>query len=82
MKNSHVGIGVADVECVDTINVLNATKHAMNIACKKLKKRPDILLIDGNFEINTEIVNIPIIKGDQKSISIKGSLNHCKGCAR
>ena len=70
LKNSHVGIGVADVECVDTINVLNATKRAMNTAYKKLKKRPDILLIDGNFKINTEIVNIPIIKGDQKSISI------------
>ena len=70
LKNSHVGIGVADVECVDTINILNATKYAMNIAYKKLEEIPDILLIDGNFKINAEIANIPIIKGDQKSISI------------
>mgnify|MGYP001291387138 CR=1 FL=1 len=70
LENSYVGIGVADVECIDTINILNATKYAMNIAYEKLAKKPDILLIDGNFEINTEIVNMSIIKGDQKSISI------------
>ena len=69
-KNSYIGIGVADVECVDTINVLNATKYAMNTAYKRLEKKPDILLVDGNFEISGEIANIPIIKGDEKSISI------------
>ena len=70
LKKSYVGIGIGDVECIDTINILNATKYAMNIAYKKLSKKPDILLIDGNFEINSEIINVPIIKGDQKSISI------------
>ena len=70
LKKSYVGIGIGDVECIDTINILNATKYAMNIAYKKLAKKPDILLIDGNFEINSEIINVPVIKGDQKSISI------------
>ncbi len=70
LKKSYVGIGIGDVECIDTINILNATKYAMNIAYKKLSKKPDILLIDGNFEINSDIINMPVIKGDQKSISI------------
>ena len=70
LKKSYVGIGIGDVECIDTINILNATKYAMNIAYKKLAKKPDILLIDGNFEINSEIINVPVIKGDQKSVSI------------
>ncbi len=70
VRESCVGIGIGDVECIDTINILNATKYAMNRAFKQLPKKPDVLLIDGNFEINSEILNIPIVKGDQKSLSI------------
>lgn len=70
IKSSDVGIGIADVECIDSINILNATKYAMNLAIVMLSKKPDMLLIDGNFMINDKIDNIPIIGGDRKSLSI------------
>ena len=70
IKSSNVGIGVADVECIDSINILNATKYAMNLARMMLNKKPDMLLIDGNFTINNKIENVPIIGGDGKSLSI------------
>jgi len=70
IKSSNVGIGVADVECIDSINILNATKYAMNLARMMLNKKPDLLLIDGNFTINNKIENVPIIGGDGKSLSI------------
>lgn len=70
IKSSNVGIGIADVECIDSINILNATKKAMNLASTMLNKEPDMLLIDGNFTINNKIENVPIIGGDRKSLSI------------
>lgn len=70
IKSSNIGIGIADVECIDSINILNATKKAMNLARAMLSKKPDILLIDGNFTINNKIENVPIIGGDRKSLSI------------
>ena len=70
IKSSNVGIGIADVECIDSINILNATKKAMNLASSMLNKKPDMLLIDGNFTINNKIENVPIIGGDRKSLSI------------
>ena len=70
IKSSNVGIGIADVECIDSINILNATKKAMNLARAMLNKKPDVLLIDGNFTINNKIENVPIIGGDRKSLSI------------
>ena len=70
IKSSNVGIGIADVECIDSINILNATKYAMNLARVMLSKKPDMLLIDGNFIINNKIDNVPIIGGDRKSLSI------------
>ena len=54
IKSSNVGIGIADVECIDSINILNATKYAMNLARVMLSKKPDMLLIDGNFIINNK----------------------------
>ena len=70
IKSSNVGIGIADVECIDSINILNATKYAMNLAGSMLSKKPNVLLIDGNFTINNQIKNVPIIGGDRKSLSI------------
>ena len=47
MQNFIVGIGVSDVDKIDTINILNATKYSMVQACKSLKIIPHLLLIDG-----------------------------------
>lgn len=64
------GIGIADVETIDRINILHATFLAMRKAVDALPSSPDYLLIDGNqipyFVIPTEA----IVQGDAASISI------------
>jgi len=60
-----------DNNVIDEINILNASIQAMHLAVKKLGKKPELLLIDGNRFKNYE--NIPhqcIIKGDGKYMSI------------
>ncbi len=59
---------------IDKINILQATKLAMEKAVlaleKKLGKKADMLLIDGNFGINIERSQQSIIKGDEKILLI------------
>lgn len=55
---------------IDDLNILNATFLAMQRAVAGLSVRPDLALIDGNRKPNTGIEEIPIVKGDAKSISI------------
>ena len=54
---------------IDEINILNATKLAMIKAVENLKIKPDILFIDA-LELDIDIKQISIIKGDSKSYSI------------
>jgi len=63
-------IGVGQVEEIDTINILNASKLAMVRAVEKLNPLPDMLLVDGNFTIDWPKFQLPVIKGDQISVSI------------
>jgi len=65
-----VGIGYASCERIDEINILQATYEAMREAISKLKVKPDILLNDAVTIPVVDIKQVPIIKGDAKSISI------------
>lgn len=65
-----VGVGIADCRRIDEINILNATYEAMRQAIEKLSVKPDILLNDAVHIPQVDIVQVPIIKGDAKSISI------------
>ena len=65
-----VGIGMVGPERIDEINILQATYEAMREAISKLSIKPDILLNDAVTIPGVEIRQIPIIKGDAKSISI------------
>lgn len=65
-----IGIGEAPPERIDEINILNATYEAMRQAIKLLGVTPDILLNDAVTIPEVSIRQIPIIKGDAKSISI------------
>ncbi len=69
-KAIAVGIGMASHERVDAINILQATYEAMRDAISNLAVLPDILLNDAVTIPGVEIPQIPIIKGDAKSISI------------
>ena len=63
-------VGYASPERIDEINILQATYEAMREAISKLNPQPDILLNDAVTIPQVTIPQIPIIKGDAKSISI------------
>lgn len=69
-KAIAVGIGMASPARIDEINILQATYEAMRIAITNLKIQPDILLNDAVTIPEVSIKQVPIIKGDAKSISI------------
>lgn len=65
-----VGIGYSSPARIDEINILQATYEAMREAISKLSVRPQILLNDAVQIPGVEIPQVPIIKGDAKSVSI------------
>jgi ribonuclease HII len=73
-KNSVWAIGKASVKEIEKINILQASLLAMKRAIKKLKKKPALVLIDGNKLPEIENYNLKsIIKGDQKIPSISAA---------
>ena len=64
------GIGMVGPGRIDEINILQATYEAMREAIHNLSVTPDILLNDAVTIPEVPIRQIPIIKGDAKSISI------------
>mgnify|MGYP001141845532 CR=1 FL=1 len=64
------GIGIVSPERIDEINILQATYEAMREAVNKLSVKPDILLNDAVTIPGIDVKQIPIIKGDAKSLSI------------
>ena len=69
-KAVAVGVGMASPARIDKINILQATYEAMREAISKLHVRPDILLNDAVTIPEVDILQVPIIKGDAKSVSI------------
>lgn len=65
-----VGIGMAGPERIDEINILQATYEAMRQAISALKVKPAVLLNDAVTIPGVDILQVPIIKGDAKSVSI------------
>jgi len=73
-KNSVWAIGKASVKEIEKINILHASLLAMKRAIIKLKKKPTLVLIDGNklprlknYKLNS------VVKGDQKIASISAA---------
>ena len=64
------GIGMVGPARIDEINILQATYEAMRMAIENLQVKPDVLLNDAVTIPEVEIPQVPIIKGDAKSISI------------
>lgn len=65
-----VGLGFVGPERIDEINILNATYEAMRQAIGKLTAEPAALLNDAVTIPGVSIRQVPIIKGDAKSVSI------------
>lgn len=69
-KAVSTGLGFVSPERIDEINILQATYEAMREAIAKLSPQPDLLLNDAVTIPKVAIRQVPIIKGDAKSISI------------
>ncbi len=65
-----VGLGVMEVEVIDRINILQATKLAMGEAVARLSPAPDHLVIDALSLPYVDLPQRPIIDGDAISASI------------
>ena len=73
-RNSVWAIGKASVKEIEKMNILNASLLAMKRALRKLKKKPTLVLIDGNkIPLMKNYKLIPIIKGDTKIPSISAA---------
>ena len=69
-KAVATGIGIVSPARIDEVNILQATYEAMRMAIANLKVQPDLLLNDAVTIPEVNIRQVPIIKGDAKSISI------------
>ena len=73
-KNSTWSVGIAYIKEIEKLNILNASLLAMKRAIKKLKKKPTLVLIDGNKLPKLQNYKLKyVIKGDQKIPSISAA---------
>ena len=69
-RTSSIGIGIAEPEEIDRLNILHASLSAMKRAVLSLNVLPDVALIDGNKAPFLPMKTECIIKGDSLSLSI------------
>ena len=73
-KNSIYALGIASIDEINEINILNASLLSMQRALNKLKLTPSLAYVDGLFvPINTNIKCKAIIKGDEKITCISAA---------
>ncbi len=65
-----VGIGSVEAGDIDKTDILRATRKAMRDAVAGLDRQPDVVLIDGISVPGILTPQVPVIKGDAKSLSI------------
>jgi len=63
-------LGIAEVEEIDRLNILEATRLAMLRAVEALDVRPDALLVDAMVLPLVEMKQVSIVKGDARSVTI------------
>lgn len=69
-KAVAAAVGIVGPGRIDEINILQATYEAMRQAVGKLSKAPELLLNDAVRIPDITLPQVPIIKGDAKSVSI------------
>ena len=69
--NFHsVSVGIASIEEIDSMNILQATFLSMNRAVNDLNPQPEHVLVDGNLDPGLNFKTECITKGDSISLSI------------
>lgn len=72
-ENFYIGVGIATVEEIDDVNILNATFLSMRRALSQIEEEVSFekVLVDGNHKIREYSgEQVPVVKGDSKSLSI------------
>lgn len=71
------GLGLVSSSEIDQINILEATKLAMERAIadleEKYKIKADYLILDGKMQLNLPVNQISIIKADEKIFSVSAA---------
>ncbi len=66
----YIGVGIADVERIDSDNILKASLWAMGQSVAELSIRPRSVLVDGNKLPELPMPALALVKGDGRSLSI------------
>lgn len=69
-KCAHVGVGVASVDEIDALNILQATLLAMSRAAANLPVRPAACIVDGKIKPRLRCPAYAVVDGDARSFSI------------
>ena len=64
-EHTHIGIGAASVAEIDRLNILNASLLAMKRAVAKLRRQPELVLVDGNKAPDLPYPVETIVGGDR-----------------
>lgn len=64
-KATAVGIGIADVQTVDRLNVYRAARYAMGLAVGKLDPPAEMLLVDGRGLASSSLPQQTVVGGDR-----------------
>jgi ribonuclease HII len=67
---SAVGVGIVGADVIDSMNILRATRRAMELAVKDLAIKPDLLLIDALTLPGVAIEQHSPVKGESVSAAI------------
>lgn len=70
---AEIGTGIASVEEIDSLNILQATLLAMRRAVQNLKSIPEAALVDGNVKPSLDCQTHCIIGGDNLVMSISAA---------
>lgn len=69
-KCARIGVGLASVEEIDRLNILQATMLAMARAAANLPVAPAICIVDGTVKPKLPCRAYTVVRGDAKSLSI------------
>lgn len=56
--------------CIDRHGITGATYRAIQLLVEKLPFKPDIIIMDGPFRFDVGIPFVPVVNGDERSITI------------
>ncbi|MBN2289327.1 MAG: ribonuclease HII, partial [Candidatus Glassbacteria bacterium] len=69
-RSLAVGVGVADHEEIDRINIYNASLSAMYRAVEDLGMVPDVVIVDGPMVLRLDLAQQAVPGGDSKCLSV------------